>query len=96
LDMLRTTEVGGMLRSFVTWPEGGGPSGVIRALVGQLSITLLLGALLGGVAVTVGVLVAALLGLLGAVLLLMADRRTMRRELTRCDVRQDEAGAQAG
>ncbi len=88
-----------MLRSFAVWLDVHlvGPSGVIRALVDLLAFAVLLGALLGTVAIQVGVLVAALFGLVGAVLLLIADRRSMRRELTQVRAEEREAArAQAG
>jgi hypothetical protein len=74
-----------MLRSFVAWLDDyladEGPSAVMRAVIGLLSFAALLGALLGSVAVKAGVIVTVLLTLLGAALLLLADRRAMRSQL---------------
>ncbi|MEV4315823.1 hypothetical protein [Actinocrispum sp. NPDC049592] len=56
-----------MLRSFGAWLDEHlvGPSGVIRALVDLLVFAVLLGALLGSVAIEAGVFVAGVFGLMG-------------------------------
>jgi hypothetical protein len=73
-----------VLRSFIAWLDdylaGESPSAIIRAIVGLLSFAVLLGALVGSSAVKAGLLVAVLLALTAIILLLLADRRDLRRK----------------
>jgi hypothetical protein len=73
-----------MLRSFLGWLDdylaGETPPAILRAVVGLLSFAVLLGALLGSVAVKAGVLVAALLALAGLALLALTDRRSLHHK----------------
>jgi hypothetical protein len=74
-----------MLRSFVGWLDdylaGEGPHAIVRGVIGLLFFAALLSALLGNVAVKAGAIVIELLAMLAVVLILMADRRSMRAEL---------------
>jgi hypothetical protein len=74
-----------MLRSFVAWLDdylaGEEPAAVVRAVIGIMSFAVLLGVILGSTAIKLGALVAALLGLLSVMLILLRDRRRLKREL---------------
>jgi hypothetical protein len=74
-----------MLRGFVGWLDdylaGEGPHGIVRGVIGLLSFAALLSALLGSVVVKAGAIVVELLAMLVVVLMLMADRRSMRAKL---------------
>lgn len=73
-----------MLRSFVTWLDSyvaqqGAPA-VVGGLVGIMSFAGLLGTVLGSQMVRVGAFVGAGLLVIAGILLLLADRRRLRRE----------------
>lgn len=74
-----------MLRSFVGWLDdylaGEGPHAIVRGVIGLLSFAALLSALLGSVAVKAGAIAVELVVMLAVVLLLVADRRSMRDKL---------------
>ncbi|MEV8440154.1 hypothetical protein AB0425_22480 [Actinosynnema sp. NPDC051121] len=74
-----------MLKRFVKWLDGllvdEGSATVVKAVVGIMSFAVLLGAVLGNAAVKAGALVAAILLVLSAALLLLADRRELVREV---------------
>ncbi|MFI9386057.1 hypothetical protein [Kutzneria sp. NPDC052558] len=78
-----------MLRSFITWLDdylaGEAPSALVKAVVGLLSFAALLGALLGDLAVRTGFLAAAVLAVVSLGLMLLADRRTLRRRAERAE-----------
>ncbi|WP_367130449.1 hypothetical protein [Saccharothrix sp. HUAS TT1] len=74
-----------MLTRFIIWlddilADEGSPA-IVKAALGILSFAVLLGALLGNTAVKAGALVVALLVLLSAGLVLLADRRATLRRL---------------
>lgn len=72
-----------MLRSFITWLDdylaGEAPSALVKAVVGLLSFAALLGTLVGDLAVRAGALVVAILTVVSLGLVLLADRRALRR-----------------
>ncbi len=74
-----------MLRSFVAWLAGDlageGTPVVVRTVLGLLGFAALLGVAVDGVAVRAGVIGVVLLLLLGLVLLLLADRRSLHSQL---------------
>jgi hypothetical protein len=73
-----------MLRSFLAWLDdqqaGQGPPLIARAVLGFLVFTATLGLLMGGTAVKVAVVGAALFVLGGFTLLLLTDRRNLRQK----------------
>ncbi|HVQ39635.1 MAG TPA: hypothetical protein VMS31_19000 [Pyrinomonadaceae bacterium] len=91
-----------MLRSFVTWLDdylaGEDSSAVVKSVIGLMSFAVLLGVILGNIAVKLGALIAIILMLLSTMLILIRDRRTLKREanshrelLTRyCNILYDE------
>jgi hypothetical protein len=74
-----------VLKRFVQWLDDllvdEGAFAVVKAAVGLMSFAVLLGAVLGNAAVKAGALVAAVLMVLSLGLLLLADRRTIVREV---------------
>jgi hypothetical protein len=74
-----------MLDSFLTWLDdylaGEPPSAIVRAIIGLLSFAALLGVVFGDIAVRTGALAAAVFLVLASVLLLLADRRRMSRDI---------------
>lgn len=74
-----------MLRSFVAWLDdylaGEAPSALVKAVVGLLSFAALLGTLLGDLAVRAGSLVAVIFAVVSLGLMLLADRRSLRRRI---------------
>lgn len=74
-----------MFRSFIAWLDAylarEEPAAVLKALVGLLAFAGLLGTIFGSQAIRAGAFVAATLFALCTILLLMADRRRIQREL---------------
>lgn len=73
-----------MLRSFVKWLDdylaGEDSSAIVKSVIGIMSFTALLGAILGNVAIKMGALVVVILLVLAAMLVLLADSRRIRSE----------------
>lgn len=74
-----------MLRSFIAWLDdylaGAGVSALAKAVVGLMSFSVLLGAVVGDVAVKTGGLVAALLLMTSLGLLLLANQRKLHQTI---------------
>jgi hypothetical protein len=71
-----------VLRSFIDWLDqylDKEPSATVKGAIGLLTFASLLGALLGSLAVRAGALVAVLFGMLCAVLILVRDRKEIKR-----------------
>jgi hypothetical protein len=92
-----------MLKGFIFWLDqylvGEDPSSVVRAALGLMSFAALLGVILGNTAVKLGALLAVIFVILSAMLILIYDRKSLKRQvkshrglLTRyCDVLYDES-----
>lgn len=74
-----------MLRSFIAWLDeylqGQGSSAIVKSIIGMMSFAALLGAVFGDVAVKSAALVAVVFTVLALGLVLVADRRSLLREL---------------
>ena len=74
-----------MLRSFVAWLDdylaGEDSSAVVRSAIGLMGFAVLLGVILGNTAVKLGALAAAILVILSLMLILLRDRKTLKREI---------------
>jgi uncharacterized membrane protein len=82
-----------MLRSFIAWLDSyisrEEPSSVLKALVGLMAFSGLLGTIFGNQAIRVGAFVVVIVFVLSVILLLLADRRRLRRE---DDMHREERG----
>jgi hypothetical protein len=76
-------EGGVVFRSFIAWLDnymaGEEPSSLLKSLVGLLSFSVLLGAIVGNTAVKAGGLVVVMLSILFVILALVADRKRLKR-----------------
>lgn len=74
-----------MLREFVSWLDdyllGQGPPAIAKAVLGILSVAALPGAVFGSLFIKAAALVVAVFAVTSLGLVLLADRRSMRREL---------------
>lgn len=74
-----------MLRDFIAWLDdylhGEGSPAIARAFVGIMSFAVLIGAVVGSLAVKAGALISVILLLISSSLILLSDRRRLRREV---------------
>ena len=75
-----------MLRSFIVWLDdylqGEGVPAIVKAIMGLLSFAAILGAIVGDVAVKSASLIVVIFTVIALGLVLLADRRSLLRELT--------------
>jgi hypothetical protein len=74
-----------MFRSFIAWLDNytaeEEPSSLLKSLIGLLSFSVVLGAIVGSVAIKAGVLLVGLLIVILSALALLADRRQLNRAI---------------
>ena len=76
------------MRGFLSWLDylaSEGPSGVVKTMVGLISSAALFVAILGDLAVRACALLVVLLGAVALGLMLLADRRSLRRRIEQAD-----------